>query len=46
MNKITLLIQDDIFPPNKLNVDQFKCTITDFAILLGGYVLTTNFINK
>ena len=39
MNKITLLTQDDIFPPNRLNVEQFKCTITDFAILLGGYVL-------
>jgi hypothetical protein len=46
MNKITLLKQNDIFPPNKLNVDQFKCTITDFAILLGGYVSTTDFINE
>ncbi len=46
MNKITLLTQNDIFPPNKLNVDQFKCTITDFAILLGGYVSTTDFINE
>ena len=46
MNKITLLTQNDIFPPNKLNIDQFKCTITDFAILLGGYVSTTDFINE
>ena len=46
MNKITLLKQNDIFPPNKLNVDQFKCTVTDFAILLEGYVSTTDFINE
>ena len=46
MNKFTLLTQNDIFPPNKLNIDQLKCTITDFAILLGGYVSTTDFINE
>ncbi len=47
MNEYTLSSQMDVFGFNQLkNFDDKKCAITDFAILLGGYVSSTDYVEK
>ena len=47
MSEFSLLNQSDLFGPSKFDIfeKELKCTITDFAILLGGYVSSIHFIN-
>ena len=47
MNEYTLPSQMDVFGFNQLkNFGNKKCAITDFAILLGGYVSSTDYVEK
>ena len=49
MNEVTLLEKEQIYGDNKLEIFNKitpKSAITDFAILLGGYVSITNYLGN
>ena len=49
MDDFTLLTQFEIFGPNQFHmIGQYgkKCAITDYAILLGGYVSESDYVEK
>ncbi len=49
MNEYTLLKEEDIFGPRQMNAfdnNEKKCVTTDFAILLGGYVSSKDFVGE
>ncbi len=49
MNSFTFLTEDQIFGNNQLDILKrygTKCTITDFSILLGGYVSSNYYTSE